>query len=64
MTEIMHQGGNTTARTAPRADDFLIAEEKKGIGGVIRSVQEEANLYTIFGMEAADTKNKNPYCCT
>lgn len=40
MTEITHQGGNTVARTAPRADDFLLAEEKKGVGGAIGLVQE------------------------
>lgn len=40
MTEVTHQGGNTVARTAPRADDFLLAEEKKGVGGTIRLVQE------------------------
>lgn len=50
----MHQGGSTAARTAPRADDFCLAEDKKGIGEVIRSVKN-AILHTIFGMEAANT---------
>lgn len=30
MTETMHQGGCTDATTAPRAEDFLLAEREEG----------------------------------